>query len=999
MRLHHLSATAFGPFAETVTVDFDELSAAGLFLLSGPTGAGKTSVLDAVAFALYGDVPGDRSTARSLRSDHAAPGVAPRVVLQATMAGRRFRITRSPQWTRPKKRGTGTTTEQAHVVIEERVDDEWSPLSNRIDETGHLITGLLGMNMTQFCQVAMLPQGEFQAFLRASSLERHKLLQQLFSTRRFQDIEQWVRDHARQLGRDAAEAERDVARAIDRIVEASDTPLPAEWEADQLGTLADDGALGDWVSSQVEAAANGAEAAESEVARTATALDRVSQAASEGQRVTALQQRGREAQAESSRLAAESADQQVRRDRLALAHRSAPMEPLHRHARSARASAERAAQEAATAWQQAAAALGDSDPDRDTVLAGARAARDRAAVATALRPREPELARLHDQVRDGREQATRLEADLGRRRQQVAELPARVTQLEGDLGPVRRQGDQVDEFERTLAGVAERIDAAERLVEVRAAAERARTHRDEVVEQCLALKEDWLEVREQRIAGIAAELAHDLAVGGSCPVCGSADHPHKAEATPGAPSAATEKAARKRLDDAELTRTAAEAALHESSLTLAALEQQVDGVPLEDLTTEQAEVTAQLTAARAAVQRGHELETELARARADLERARTEQAALEVELATTRAATDADAAAAERLRAEIDDVRGNHADLAALVAAETTLADTCEAAVRTRDRASQAAQVADDADQALTDWLSAHDFDDVDQALEALLTEAGTRALQEAIDAHDRSLERVAVVLDDPEVSAALALDTPDLTALEAAVAQARGEQERARGAATLAQRRKERLTALDEELTAALARWAPLRADHLVAAELAAFVEGKSAENELRMRLSAYVLAWRLGQVVAAANERLVRMSDGRYTLEHSDRRGGGEARGGLSLRVLDEWSGESRDPVTLSGGETFVVSLALALGLADVVTREVGGAELDTLFVDEGFGSLDADTLDDVMDTLDSLREGGRVVGVVSHVSEMRSRIPTRLAVTKDRTGSTLAIVHAQG
>jgi exonuclease SbcC len=160
-------------------------------------------------------------------------------------------------------------------------------------------------------------------------------------------------------------------------------------------------------------------------------------------------------------------------------------------------------------------------------------------------------------------------------------------------------------------------------------------------------------------------------------------------------------------------------------------------------------------------------------------------------------------------------------------------------------------------------------------------------------------------------------------------------------------------------------------------------------------MRLSAYVLTYRLSQVVAAANERLSRMSDQRYSLEHTGRAGAGETRGGLSLLVRDDWSGESRDPATLSGGETFVVSLALALGLADVITHEAGGAELDTLFVDEGFGSLDADTLDDVLDVLDGLRDGGRVVGVVSHVAEMRDRIPTQLVVTKSRAGSTLTVL----
>jgi exonuclease SbcC len=157
-------------------------------------------------------------------------------------------------------------------------------------------------------------------------------------------------------------------------------------------------------------------------------------------------------------------------------------------------------------------------------------------------------------------------------------------------------------------------------------------------------------------------------------------------------------------------------------------------------------------------------------------------------------------------------------------------------------------------------------------------------------------------------------------------------------------------------------------------------------------MRLSAYVLAARLGQVVAAANERMSRMTDDRYVLEHTAQRGVGERRGGLSLLVRDQWTDERRDPVTLSGGETFVVSLALALGLADVVTGEAGGARIETLFVDEGFGSLDSDTLELVMDTLDQLREGGRVVGVVSHVPELRTRIPTQLVVHKTRAGSSV-------
>src|SRR6187200_3255213 len=152
MRLHDLSITAFGPFVDTVDVDFDELAAGGLFLLTGDIGAGKSSVLDAVCFALYGEVPGDRHSARHLRSDHADPRAEPRVVLRVSIGGRIFRFTRSPAWERPKQRGTGSTKVQAHVVVEEHRSGEWVALSNRLDEAGQLVTGLLGMTCTQFTQ-------------------------------------------------------------------------------------------------------------------------------------------------------------------------------------------------------------------------------------------------------------------------------------------------------------------------------------------------------------------------------------------------------------------------------------------------------------------------------------------------------------------------------------------------------------------------------------------------------------------------------------------------------------------------------------------------------------------------------------------------------------------------------------------------------------------------------------------------------------------------------
>ncbi len=228
MRLHHLSVTAFGPFVDTAEVDLDALSDAGLFLLSGATGAGKSSVLDAVCFALYGAVPGDRQHAGRLRSDQAPPGLAPAVTLEVTLSGRRFRVHRSPAWDRPKKRGTGTTREQARVTVSERIAGEWVPLTSRLDEAGDLVSGLLGMNLDQFCQVALLPQGHFQAFLRADSSQRHQLLARLFRTGRFERVEGWLRDHRVTLRRASDHHAVVVGDLVSRLSEAAHRPVPDE---------------------------------------------------------------------------------------------------------------------------------------------------------------------------------------------------------------------------------------------------------------------------------------------------------------------------------------------------------------------------------------------------------------------------------------------------------------------------------------------------------------------------------------------------------------------------------------------------------------------------------------------------------------------------------------------------------------------------------------------------------------------------------------------------
>ncbi|MGW9074446.1 SbcC/MukB-like Walker B domain-containing protein, partial [Streptomyces yangpuensis] len=236
--------------------------------------------------------------------------------------------------------------------------------------------------------------------------------------------------------------------------------------------------------------------------------------------------------------------------------------------------------------------------------------------------------------------------------------------------------------------------------------------------------------------------------------------------------------------------------------------------------------------------------------------------------------------------------------------------------------------------------------------------------------------------------AAALPPAAPD--AAEAYAAQAAAKLRTAGSACDAARVRCAELDRLSRQMEQELRALGPLREAYDRVARLAGLTAGTSADNERRMRLEAYVLAARLEQVAAAATVRLLRMSGGRYTLVHSDARASGRGRSGLGLHVVDAWTGSERDTATLSGGETFFASLALALGLADVVTDEAGGTRLDTLFIDEGFGSLDDQALDEVLDVLDSLRERDRSVGIVSHVADLRTRVQAQLEIVKQRGGS---------
>jgi exonuclease SbcC len=996
MRLHDLSITAFGPFVDTVHVDFDELAAGGLFLLTGDTGSGKTSVLDAVCFALYGEVPGDRHTARHLRSDQASPQTEPLVALTLSVSGRTFRFTRSPAWERPKRRGTGTTRVQAHVVVEEQRSGEWVALTNRLDEAGQLVTGLLGMTCTQFTQVAMLPQGRFQAFLRASSTERHAVLQRLFRTRRYEEVERWLVDRRVELRRRCQSHQEIAAGVVNRLQEAAGTGVPDGWDLHALDAVTEDGSLERWsVGLRTRAVTDlderraGLEAATAKFRADQKSVDRARAAADARARGTAAQQRLAQLDASLDEEEAVAASLDAHR-------RAAPVLPQAMRLETAEAQHAEAEERCASHVDAVCAVLGVDAHEIDLhrlVAASTRLAEERA-VAESWLPRERQLHADRTRLAELIAETAQLSALVSGQEEQLSELlaarePAAVALVDAahlaERAPVDRGALEL--AQHGLEAASEAADLSLELTE-------ARGRLTEVTGHAQELRQGYLDLRERRITGMATELAGNLAVGCSCPVCGSIEHPAPASGA-GTISRTDEDAARERYENAEFETQAVRELVTTLSTKLQGALVRSGGHTVSYWRRSASSAATAAAASTAAEREATRLRDRLAEIDRDERAVATELAASQVTLTERTREHDEVAQRVDHLTAELGALLADQPGLTsvgALVAAHRRSAqelDEARAALESRERAAhELTQAALAAEAAAIEA----GFGSLSAAVSAVLTggEASTRSRQ--LD--ERRIARAAAqdVLAEESVLAALEAEAPDLVALSAQLAETGRVRDERHAAHEQAVARCRRLEALTDDLTAALADWAPVRAEHALTAGLAALVEGKSVDNQLRMRLSAYVLSERLRQVVAAANERLGSMTDRRFTLEQADERGAGEQRGGLSLRVRDEWSGKQRDPATLSGGETFIVSLALALGLADTVSHEAGGTQLETLFIDEGFGALDATTLDSVMDTLDALRDGGRVVGLVSHVAELRNRVPSQLEVRKARRGSTV-------
>lgn len=1016
MRLHSLELQAFGPFATRQRVDFDRLCGGGLFLLEGPTGAGKTTVLDAITFALYGGLAGTESGEDRLHSDFADPDLEPSVTLEFSVRGVRYQVTRVPAHQRRKRRGDGYTVAAMRVHLRRgepglrgdsggsspRSQHRWVTLSANKAEVGDLITTAVGLNRAQFSQVMLLPQGEFARFLRCDDDARRAVLTKLFGAELYDAITAELDSRRSAAVRARQRAQAEVASAVSAAAEAAGLDASARGELLSL-PASDRGVRFKQVSDELASLASLA----GEALELATGQARAAIAAEwSASRQAGLIMRLTDAHA---RLAEHQAGRPARDQAAGLldaARRAEPVRPLLGILDEAQA-AVRAARRVLHGqgdWPDAVWADGTDDIELIQnagrhATARAQAGHRRATELAGLVENESTLPSL---ATAARELAAATAQIAGKARSLEAvrqELPSRIAGAQARLAESRDAAAGLDAALARQAALAALIAAARRrdelepLVEASARAARA------AVDEHQRLVDEHQRAMDARLAGLAGELAAGLADGVGCPVCGSREHPAPARHPARAVTAQAVAAALHRRDEAAGGRELAErehADLDKEAARCAAI---AGGQPLAALVAQAAEVADRVGRAERAVAQADRLERELAELRVAADR-------LTDELVNAARAEEAACRESERAERELAALRGTLAQaalpydcVAAKQAALGRAAQADQALAAALEELALALDAQGKAARRARDEALARGFDSLDAANAAVLGPDEQSGLGARVTAWDAEMAELWAAARSPDLAGLDPCQADSIRELArqaaADLARAREAEQEARAARDAQADRVERLRSRLAEVDAADATAGEVVASTGAVIYLAGLAKGMDGHR--RVVLTTYVLRHWFERVVAAANVRLAVMSAGRYELRRCDEGEARRQRAGLTLSVIDRHTGAERSPSSLSGGETFYTSLSLALGLADVVKAEAGGVDLETLFIDEGFGTLDAQTLDQVLGVIDELRERGRAVGIVSHVADLKERVAERLEVRRLPDGSSTMRVVA--
>ena len=1019
MKIRWLRIVGIGPFAGEHTVDFSAFEDSGLFLLDGPTGAGKSTLIDAITFALYGDVARTKDASKDrLRSNHITDSDPSEADLVFEVATGIYRVTRTPAYTPAgKKSQRNSKSTLTRVVEDPDAPDGWrtvKPIASGPRDVGYEIPAIVGLDKDQFLQTIVLPQGKFSQFLNATSDAREQILRDIFDTQIYVDFTKALVDAAASSKRGIEERRIAAVGAFERV-RSLDDALSEDVQTDAPGAenrAAEDAQLdaGSEDPSPVmrwaDDACERAREAHAQTLRVAEAATTAARAAShtlaEGRALAEAQAEHARVSAMLTELAASEVSIASDRERARQARRALAVSPLDAAEASALARLEAAGDQVAALSP----ALSDEDSvdpaslTPEAVAALRKRAQDLRDEATRTRGSleealavERSLPEVRAQVESLRSERAQASARIASIKAEREALPLRIEQATEALRLMRADADTLPEAASALRAINERLDASMQADLLRSALLGAS---DELREATVAAKlanAAAADGHDLWIAQSASALARELEEDVPCPVCGSTEHPNPAPAADG-------EITREQVAELDQARDRAEAALrdarahHQDLVRRIAQLNEVAGAPTPTLETERdraAELVAKLEALSPQIT---EIEAALAQERTRLD-----------------GLTDALASARESAASLTSTLEERESALAAAVArVETECADFASLDERAADldeRAHRAAALAG----ACADWDNARaSLVQARRSLADALTEQGLQAdswrslllpvpqveaLETRVAAHEKALFAAREALASERLTRAASVPAPNLESLTETARKAEEDATVATRASGILEQHCAQLDAARASLERALETLALAREQAGPIRRLADIAAASGPENLASTPLSAWVLISRLEEVLAAANPRLTAISSGRYELVSVPDDGTASRKSGLGLAIIDHDTDALRSPRTLSGGETFYTSLALALGLADVVSAEAGGVELRTMFIDEGFGSLDSHTLSLVMAQLQALRCAGRTVGVISHVEEMATQIADQIQVRPlPEGGSTLSV-----
>lgn len=1005
-----LTMQAFGPFAKTETIDFEKLGNNPLFLINGPTGSGKTSILDAICFALYGETTGNERQGIQMRCDLATADLPTEVTLDFSLHGKVYRVTRAPEQEAPKARGDGMTVKKHTASLYELGDSE-KLITSKTTQVKTEITNIVGLTETQFRQVMVLPQGKFRELLLASSKEREEIFGQLFQTDIYKKIEYALKDKASAISKAKNEFDNQIRGALQVAGVSSEEDLIQQKES---------------VSEQLEQEKKSEQAC----------LEKLNTIKSELQKAQALSAEfTRREQAEASlKLHLENAEAiDARQQRLEKAKSASKIELQYVAVQNAKTQSQELTQKISSLSHNLTEATNVAE-GKEAELKTAKQNVEQVPQLTQLqfnlegmKEKLIEKVDLEAKIANGLQEKQQFETKL----QQYIALKEKLTQeaqqgqktldqARVDVALVASVDAEIKQKQRLLQDVQKLSGLKQELAKHDALTSSKQQNLEQAKQAYVSAQQsaDRLELKWHNAQ--AAVLAQRLQAGEACPVCGSCEHPHPAQFS-------EEEVTKEQVQTARAQERAAQTSYNQLSNQLEQhyvvsrqYQKQLDDLSEElgeHATTEAVQIQAELQSAHEKLQRLTAID--IAQLEKNVEQlnqrcvvGETKINELQNQMAANESTIKANQDQLSKLLANIDPKYGsvevleqeiiqtkeqiqrlnNNLESAQSQLQQAMLAKSnIESQLTTNKQWSAESELK--LNEAKSNWqkaLGESRFKDEETYLQSKATEQELQSWQQEIDQFKQTQIKLEQTLSDLKL-ALQDIEKPDIEAINANLNIQQQHYVESRNKLDSVRSIFERLEKVRSDIASLHDKNSKLEDEYKVFGTLYDVASGKTGS---RISLHRFVLGVLLDDVLIQSSQRLSLMSKGRYILARKTEGFKGAAGRGLDLVVEDGYTGKMRDVATLSGGESFMAALALALGLSDVVQSYSGGIRLDTLFIDEGFGSLDPESLDLAIQTLVDLQQTGRMIGVISHVSELKEQMAQRIDVEPSRVGSTVSV-----